>query len=438
MKKFIALFINILSLLHCLSIYATIATDDALVIKDSKQTASVRSVKFESDGILVTYDFTNQAVFANKELYGLSFYGFDNAIIGDTLCTPKRTDSFIIPFSCVPKVEILQEIHHDIDLSNDVILSFKAERDAGKNYFCSYLHLQKYRQYPVAMVEVCPLLISESKNSVSILDKLQYKIYYNSTVLKSINTAVLESESLVDPNGLYSTNSLTPILPPGIDITSRPLDTPGYLILSVPKFKEHLEPFVKWKKLMGYTVYEAYDNNWSPESIKTYIRSLYAEHNDLQYILIVGDHSLVPGEQRIAQPFKTSTTTKEYITDFYYGCMKGDDALIADIYRGRWPIRTVYELENIIEKSIRYEMEPSTDPRFYSSAAHFGYFEDEMLNDVEVPKSGHDRIEDKRFVHTCEDIRDYIIKNNLLANIDRLYAAEASHDSRYMYPWSWD
>lgn len=394
-------------------------------------------IEFSDDGILVTYDFSSEVYVDSKlTLSSLSFKGFDNVMIGDTLCLPKRTDSFTLPFMCAPKFELIQENHHDIDLPSNLILSTKAQKEVGNIEFCEFLPLQKYRNYPIALVNVSPIRIFGGK--IRIYDKIQYKLLYNLNAAKSKNCAIFEPESLVDPNSLYSTNLLTPILPPSIEVVNLPLQTPGYLIISVPKFRDHLEPFIKWKKIFGYTVYEAYDENWTPEKIKSTIRNLYQEHSDLQYLMIVGDHSLVPGEVKIAQPYETSSAQEEFITDFYYGCMESDEQLFADIYRGRWPVRTVSELENIIEKSIRYEIEPNTDPQFYNSAAHFGYFEDEILYIENEPKNGSDGIEDRRFVHTCEDVRNYLLNNSLLQNIDRLYTAKAASNPHYHYPWNWN
>lgn len=396
------------------------------------------SVDFLDDGILVTYDFTkNDSIDREFKLSSLSFKGFDNVMIGDTLCLPKRTDCFTLPFKCSPKFELIKERHRDIDMPTELILSVKAKKDIGNNDFCKFLPLQRYRNYPVAMVNVSPIRIIDGK--IRIYDQIQYKLHYNLSNARSKSCAIFESESLIDPNSLYSTGLLTPTLPPLIDIVNLPLKTPGYLIISVPKFREHLEPFIKWKKIFGYTVYEAYDDSWTPEKIKATVRNLYQEHNDLQYLMIVGDHSLVPGEFKISQPYENSNLQEEFITDFYYGCMENDEQLSADIYRGRWPVRTIWELENIIEKSIRYEMEPNTDPQFYNSAAHFGYFEDDIsLAGMDPDHKPYDGIEDKRFVRTCEDVRDYLLENDLMSHIDRLYTAKVSIDPNRTYPRGWE
>lgn len=344
-----------------------------------------RTVEFAEDGIVVTYDFTKNTpglkTTSNNCNPIFELPGFVTTFEGSRARLPKRTDSFIMPMDCKPQMKIIENLYHDVDVTCEMEDSLILYGEAFQKEVCLLRPLQKYRNYPVAQVEIVPIQLTETRGKLRVCDRLTYKLYYDTPTSKLNKSIVLEPETLVDLNSLYSTNFISPIFPPDPEPIILPVHNPGYLIISAPKFKEHLEPFIKWKKMLGYTVYEAYENSWTPEKIKSHILNLYQEHSDLQYLLIVGDHSVVPAENKhyVYYSETSGNRTKhirDLITDFHYACLDGDDDLFADLYRGRWPIRTISELEYIIEKSIRYEMEPTLDSQFYSSASHFGYFQD--------------------------------------------------------------
>lgn len=439
-KQLVLLFLAIMAVFRLAAVPTNCSSVDSIICDNV--TKSSMKVDYEEDGILVTHDMSQRIVEginqSDKQKY-IILDEFGYVLIGDSIYLPKKTDSFIIPFVCNPSVQIIQIDYHEIDISLNTISGIFSVTDFFNSEFCTQISPQKYRNYPVARVEICPFKIDKTRGKLLIADKIQYKLTYN--VSSSNKIAIIEQESLLDP-GCQITSAQAGITTyNGKEYTTLSHAKPGYLIISVPKFKNILETFVKWKKLLGFNVYEVYDSHWTPETIKESIKELYNDNPEIQYLLIVGDHSLVPGE---VVDGNAENGNKPFITDFHYACMDGNDDQYADIYRGRWPIRKTYELEAIIEKSIRYEMEPNVNHKFYTSAAHFGYFQDQG----NYTEDGHhkdgtydqepDGVEDRRFVRTCEDIRNFMLNNNLLLHIDRLYTANISKDGKFKNPSKWD
>lgn len=70
---------------------------------------------------------------------------------------------------------------------------------------------------------------------------------------------------------------------------------PYYLILSVPNYKEEVERFAAWKRIMGFNIKIEYKTTWSPSSIRSTVQKNYNELSRLQYLLIVGDEADLPG-----------------------------------------------------------------------------------------------------------------------------------------------
>ena len=66
---------------------------------------------------------------------------------------------------------------------------------------------------------------------------------------------------------------------------------PYYLILSVPNYKEVVERFAAWKRIMGFNIKIEYKTTWTPGLIRSTVQKNYNELSRLQYLLIVGDEA---------------------------------------------------------------------------------------------------------------------------------------------------
>lgn len=119
-------------------------------------------------------------------------------------------------------------------------------------------------------------------------------------------------------------------------------------ILNSDKMKE----FRRWKALKGIKskAVSTSVTGTSETSIKNYI--LQETGNGVQYVLFVDNGYLIPLK------YKTSyvNPSKTIYSDYWYGCLGGDDDREADLPIGRFPTNTLSEFANMVDKTIRYEM----------------------------------------------------------------------------------
>ena len=191
------------------------------------------------------------------------------------------------------------------------------------------------------------------------------------------------------------------------------LTAPGYLILTTSKFLPAANRFAEWKRLTGFNTEVVARDDWEYSSIKSAVHEKNQKIPNLQYLLIIGDHEDVPG--------KFSSQIYLHYTDYYYGLIKTDnnESSIPELYRGRIPVKTLAEAETVIDKIIGYEKDPVCDPSFYQNGVHVAYFEDIDNKRKGTKKDGY---EDRRFVKTSEDVRDYMLSNG--KNVERIYFAD--------------
>lgn len=130
-----------------------------------------------------------------------------------------------------------------------------------------------------------------------------------------------------------------------------------YMIVSRPEFRENLQPFVVWKRQMGFDVDEIYSPSNRRDTVKALINSLWVDSLEREpaYILIVGDAAQIQAFTGTTRPNGLDL----HITDLYYAEHTSDyfpDAII-----GRWPVNNNEELSALIEKTISYEQGRTID-----------------------------------------------------------------------------
>ena len=276
-----------------------------------------------------------------------------------------------------------------------------------------------YRGRSVAEVGVYPVRYDWKNGVVRACSKIVYRVTFGEGSLRSAP----EGRIAPDDSFLDNTTLNGNVGAAGYEMFRSAGDTGSagkdYLILSTPEFEEAVRRLADWKRTLGFGVHTRLRGDWTPEHIKSAVKEVYRSAPSLYYLLIVGDHDDVPAEDMARTIVNQDDgNSYQYVTDYYYGCMDGEDDVLVDLYRGRLPVSTATEAMTVVDKIIRYERNPVRDTAFYDTGLHCAYFEDCTPYGWNGPGDG---IEDKRFTLTSEEVRNYMLSKGKAVN--RVYFA---------------
>ncbi len=137
-----------------------------------------------------------------------------------------------------------------------------------------------------------------------------------------------------------------------------PEEQGNMLIIAHPKFMEAMLPFISWKNQKGISC-EMVDVTTigtevdKAEAIRNYINEYYYS-NGLTYLLLVGDAAYVPSNQ-----------AEKGVSDNMYGYIAGDDHY-PEVLVGRFPCETTDECQTMVNRTVDYEKNPSSNSAFNS------------------------------------------------------------------------
>jgi hypothetical protein len=205
--------------------------------------------------------------------------------------------------------------------------------------------------------------------------------------------------------------------PPSLSAMSQNANGCDFLIITAPQFETHANALATWRNQQGIVtqVRTTDDTGTTAAAIQAYIQDAYDTWSPQpSFVLLLGDAEFIPPHYRTTHPYYGT----ELGTDLYYSTVDGAD-YFPDISLGRISVDTAVQAGKIISDIIDYERNPVTDAGFYSRVAVAGYFQDR--DTLSAPKDGY---EDRRFVLTSQEIRDYLITQGY--NVQRIYTTESS------------
>ena len=136
---------------------------------------------------------------------------------------------------------------------------------------------------------------------------------------------------------------------------------PCYLFILPSSLSESdIEPLVEWKKEKGFEVHVANMSQIgsSENQIRQYVSDAYfGWENPPEYLCLVGD---VNGSYAVPTFYETMSDGYYGEGDHPYATIDGNDDF-ADLFVGRLSIRTVDQLQIIMDKILNYEREPYMD-----------------------------------------------------------------------------
>jgi hypothetical protein len=184
------------------------------------------------------------------------------------------------------------------------------------------------------------------------------------------------------------------------------------LIITHPDFRSEVEDFSNWKHAKGYmtTVVDTDETGTTASDIGDYIQNAYDSWDPRpSYVLFIGDIQYVTTNYLYIHPYSGGYTA----SDLWYVTVDGSD-YYPDIFMGRVPADSTSDIETFKTKVFGYEKTPPSLESFYENVDVAAYFQDYN------PEDGY---EDRRFVRTSEEIRDYLLGLNY--DVLRIYCTPA-------------
>lgn len=266
-------------------------------------------------------------------------------------------------------------------------------------------HIIEFRGHRILLLQINPIQYNAFRKTAQIHTNIEYTIDFHKNLQKN-NEVIDHRNQTISKIKKWVVNSEQ------INLFSN-LKSPNlasYLIITHPNYQAAADSLALWKRECGYTVHTLSKSNWTALQIKDSISNRYQSVSSLDYICFLGNHNQVPGFE-ITAPDPLPET---FASDLLHACMGGSTDFFPDIAYGRISVSNSAEAQSVVRKLLHYERNPPQSSEFYEKAAHCSYFQDDDL----------DGFDDRRFVQTSEDIRNYL-NNHFGLNIDRIYETPA-------------
>lgn len=195
-----------------------------------------------------------------------------------------------------------------------------------------------FRGTRLVNVAVYPAFYDPSDGSVDLITTLKVSLTYEPGISKG---------SIADPfpdaKGKEGSKAFI------TGYTDKPV---SMVIVTDPVFRKALDPLIKWKTKKGIRIRTVFRKPGPSEGVyadlKESLSAIYDSSkvagNPFQYLLIVGDLSVIPA---------SGGTTN--VSDLYYGEFDGDGDYIPELYIGRLPARDTVQLKGLVKKIVGYE-----------------------------------------------------------------------------------
>ncbi len=195
-----------------------------------------------------------------------------------------------------------------------------------------------FRGTRLVNVAVYPAFYDPSDGSVDLITSLKVNLTYEPDASKGTI-----ADPFPDNKGKAGSKAFI------TGYTDKPV---SMVIVTDPVFRKALDPLIKWKTKKGIRVRTVYRKPGPTEGVyadlKESLMAIYdsslVSGNPLQYLMIVGDLSIIPAS--------LGTTN---VTDLYYGEFDGDGDYIPELYIGRLPVKDTFQLKGLVNKIVGYE-----------------------------------------------------------------------------------
>lgn len=421
-------------LMHAQNVYLPFCGKGIRTESEESPTLPQRTVRDNGTSVDVEYSFPGAFV-ASKRVGNISYNflhidGFSPMGEVGKPALPAHNDLVAIPDNAQAKISILETeskeytgymIHPTLKPARDTYGAPEPEFELDPEtyntdaYFPDRLvdivEILKLRGIPFATVQIRPVQFNPVTQTIKVHSKIKYRIEFTGTnrsdmsksTSDSLNSGNMLRRYVLNPNSIISIKD-------GVSPISDGIIGKDYIIITHWDYDAAAAELARWKSQSGYSVEVVSQPNWTATQVRDAIHSRYQNWIPKpRYFVIIGDHDDVPGEIH-----RDPIYGENFATDLYYACMDGSSDYVPDMAHGRISVSSTSEALSTVKKIIAYEETPVNDPAFYSSGLNCAMFQDDD------PLDGY---ADRRFTHTSEEIREYIISQGY--SVSRVYHTES-------------
>jgi len=260
---------------------------------------------------------------------------------------------------------------------------------------------QKIRGTSVAVIQIRPIQLNPVKQTIRVYSKIKYRIEFKGTNKTFDNIGINNSAHFTEIYSRALMNGKN--IPKGVKGFNPDDPSKNYIIITQDDYLEAADSLANWKRQIGISVEVVSRSSWIENEIFIDIAQRYYSWIPRpDFFLIIGDHQDVP-----------AVMVGDYPTDLYYACMDGSADYFPDMAHGRISVSSSSEAMDVVMKIINYERSPVIDPDFYSTAVVCAQFQDDDTNGYA----------DRRFTHTAENVRDYLLGQSY--DVNRIYYTDS-------------
>jgi PKD repeat protein len=426
MKKFLLLGFLVVFLLGSFPAYNQ---DDIYLVKGNNYKATLPHITITDSGesgVEISYKF-NGTVLSSKDVQGTCYYtphiyGFSHMTEVGSPMLPAKNNHIAVPYGSQATIQILEskfqaypetvDIHPVLELLPDCDKTIEAAFEIDPEVYgtdadfpdklVKVVEYDSYRGVSLAVIQVRPMQINPVTGELKIYTKIKFKVTFSGGesaynrysknskhANKMVRSAVL-NRSLI-PEGSGSSYEAT-------DAGAK-----DYIMIVHSNYLAAAESLAAWKRQMGYSVEIVSQSSWTTTQVDDALKTRYNSWTPKpQFFLLFGDQGDVPAEYGTSQ-----------YTDLYYAEMEGTGYKPEMAYGRIFP-DSASNAQMIVDKIIDYEKNPPTLSGFYSNALACAYYQDSNL----------DSYADRRFTHTSEDIRNYMMVQGY--GVNRVYVTGSS------------
>lgn len=268
-----------------------------------------------------------------------------------------------------------------------------------------------YRGHDIAVIQYCPVQYNPATGVIRVFSEVDYHVDFGKTdhfiaseyaskgFLKNfpqmvINNRVLKQEAQAEMKKL--------------DARAVKGERKDYIIVTVDKYAAAAQKLAAWRNQMGYTTEIVSKGGWNADDVDAAIKERWDSWEPKpDYFVILGDHDDVPAIIR------QCPSGEDFGTDLYYASFDSQWDYFPDIAHGRISVKDANEAIMVVDKIVNYEKFPVEKDAFYEKGLNCAQFQDDE----------NDGYATRRFCHTSENIRDYVMDQGY--DVSRVYYANS-------------